>query len=389
MKILYSSPNRPIHYHYAIAFERMGYLHAFISGFPRFSPRAPLPQIGKKLIRRDQIQCLYIASQRIPFIPKFVSDFLGWASKVWLDFCSLKLARESDIFMFYNGAGIHTCKRLRNTKTIKIVEVVNSHVLNQDKILRDEYKICGFHYEGIYKREVKTRLAEYEEADFILCPSEFVRRSFIERGFAPEKIIKNPFGFEKPAEIIPELKSPKSCRILYVGSLSIRKGLRYLIEAFSELQHPNKELWLVGPAQRTTGLENIMLPPEVIIKGELKGKDLAMAYTSSDIFILPSVEEGLALVMGEALAYGLPVIATENTGASDLLNDGVEGFIVPIRDSKAIANRIIQLIQDPSLRNKMSIAARNRANTLAGWSRSGEKLVQHLSEIWNARRNSA
>jgi glycosyltransferase involved in cell wall biosynthesis len=100
--------------------------------------------------------------------------------------------------------------------------------------------------------------------------------------------------------------------------------------------------------------------------------------------VLPSIEEGLALVQGQALACGCPVIATTNTGAADLFTDGVEGFIVPIRDSDALATRMQQLAEDPSLQQRMSEASLARVRNLGGWKQYGdawEKLLQELTGI--------
>lgn len=381
MKVTYVSPNRPIHYHYAQAFERAGILKAFVTGFPRFSNRSVLPELGSRLIRRDHVQCLYLASLRWPVLPIAFSDYLAWASKVWLDQSCFKLSTESDIFLFYNGCGLHCSRNLRGSGVLRIVEVVNSHVLQQDEILREEHRIASVPYQGIYTREIATRIAEYEEADYVLCPSEFVKQSFVKRGFDPEKMIVNTFGFEQPAPNAERPRKDHVFRVLYVGSLSVRKGLRYLVEAFCQLRHPHKELLLVGPSSRPTGLENLTLPDNVKISGILKGVKLAEAYATSSVFVLPSVEEGLALVMAEALSYGLPVIATENTGAFDLYESGREGFVVPIRDSSAIADRLQQLADDSDTLVRMSAAASVKARDLAGWQISGDRLSAQLARL--------
>jgi alpha-maltose-1-phosphate synthase len=380
MNITYAAPNRPIHYHYARAIHRAGCLKAFVSAFPRFSSRAAMPELGDRLMRRDQLQCLYLASRRWPVLPATASDYLAWASKKWLDYSSFKPANKSDVFLFYNGCGLQTMHKTKHSGLLRIVEVVNSHVLNQDEILREEHRIAGVAYEGIYPREIATRTAEYDEADFILCPSEFVRDSFLARGWPVEKLIKNTFGFEQPSAAPTEKRQTDKFRVLYVGSLSVRKGLRYILDAFGRFRHPRKELWIVGPKHGASGIEGVQVPEGVAFKGVLKGAELAAAYHSASVFVLPSVEEGLALVMGEALSYGLPVIATENSGARDLFTSGTEGFIVPVRDPLAIAVHLQQLADEPALRNSMGSAARSRADTLAGWNVSGERLVGQISE---------
>jgi glycosyltransferase involved in cell wall biosynthesis len=93
----------------------------------------------------------------------------------------------------------------------------------------------------------------------------------------------------------------------------------------------------------------------------------------SHVLALPSVEEGLALVLGQAMACGCPVVATAATGAEDLFTDGIEGFIIPPRDPIALADRLQQLAGDPDLRARMSAAALARVKHLGGWDRYGDQ----------------
>jgi glycosyltransferase involved in cell wall biosynthesis len=96
---------------------------------------------------------------------------------------------------------------------------------------------------------------------------------------------------------------------------------------------------------------------------------------ASHALVLPSVEEGLALVQGQAMACGCPVIATVATGAEDLFTDGVQGFIVPDRDVAALADRMQQLADDPALQRSMSAAALERVKRLGGW--------DHYGDLWD------
>ena len=99
------------------------------------------------------------------------------------------------------------------------------------------------------------------------------------------------------------------------------------------------------------------------------------------VMVLPSIEEGLALVQGQALACGCPVIATTNTGAEDLFKDSVEGYIVPIRDVAALTDRMQRLADDPFLQQQMSSAALERVRHLGGWSDYGDRWEQLLSQL--------
>ncbi|MGC1678254.1 MAG: glycosyltransferase family 4 protein, partial [Candidatus Binataceae bacterium] len=102
---------------------------------------------------------------------------------------------------------------------------------------------------------------------------------------------------------------------------------------------------------------------------------LAEQYSQASVLVLPSLEEGLALVQAQAMACGVPVIATTNAGAEDLFTDGVEGFVVPIRDPDAIASKLVYLYEHPEARDAMGAAALARVRELGGWNSYGEKMA--------------
>jgi glycosyltransferase involved in cell wall biosynthesis len=102
---------------------------------------------------------------------------------------------------------------------------------------------------------------------------------------------------------------------------------------------------------------------------------LKALYSRSHLLVLPSIEEGLAMVQAQAMACGCPVLASEHTGARDLYTDGVEGCIVPVRDAEALAQRMQQLADDPALRARLAAAALARVRGIGGWSEYGERAL--------------
>ena len=380
MLVTYAAPNRAHHYPYAAALARAGCLHRFVSGFPRFSPRARLPEVGDKLLRADHLQNVYIASMKLR-LPSAISDELAHLSKIWIDHCSEKPARASDIFLFYGGCGLRTTTRLRSTATLCVAEEVTSHVLVQERIMREEHRRLGLPFRPFHPRETARRVKEYERADAIICASRFSKASFIDEGIPGERVFIVPYGMPLPGTATRQPRNQKPFRVLYVGQISVRKGVRYLFEAFQQLQHPAKELWIVGPQAKQTGIEGVTPPEQTRFLGALKGDALAQAYQNSSVLVLPSVEDGFGLVLGEALSFGLPVITTVNSGGADLFQDGREGFTVPIRDPRAIAEKLQVLADDPSRYEAMSVAAQICAKNLGGWETSDRLLVETLTSI--------
>ena len=386
MKITYTAPNRAHHYPYAEAMHRAGLLHAFISGFSRFSPRAALPAIGDKLKRHDFFQNLYLASLKFK-TGNFLSTQFNHLTNLSLDKASYKSASESDVFIFYRTEGYTTTQRLKKEKarTLCIMEEVNSHVDNQHFIMKEEYNKLGL---GGYTERIpdhEKRLKAYQIADYILCPSSFVLNSFLEKGFDPARLLKVNFGFTPMASLDEPHKEDNNgiFRMLYVGQLNFRKGLRYAVEAFRQLKHPKKEFVIVGPKAGVTGLEKTVIPEGVVFTGTLKGEELREQYRKASVFVLPSLEEGLALVQLEALSFGVPILITTNTGGDDIIRDGQQGFIVEPGNAKALSEKLQQMADDPALLRCMSYEALKTAHAYGSWERSVLKLERLIKPLLN------
>lgn len=392
MKIVYSAPNRGHHYNYARELYQAGLLKAFVSGFPRISPRAPIPEIGTALKRVDQLQTLYVASLKFG-MSRLISEELAHWAKIQIDRGSRQSLRDANVFLYYNGCGLDSARWFRRNGGIGIVEAVNSHVLVQEQLLREEHQRLGLAWQPFHLRETRRRVAEAEEADYVLLPSTFVARSFLAKGIPAERLLRVPYPMQKIAGASVSLPKPHIddgvFRILYVGSISVRKGLRYLVEAFRQLKHPRKELWIVGPTASPSGFEDLSLPEGIKFYGTLKGDALQEMYARATVFCLPSIEEGLALVLSEALAHGLPVIATENTGIEDLLAEGKGGMVVPICDSGAIVGCLNRLAEDGDFLKKQRMEALEAAARLTGQSKSTATLAATLLRVIHQHHSKA
>jgi glycosyltransferase involved in cell wall biosynthesis len=144
-------------------------------------------------------------------------------------------------------------------------------------------------------------------------------------------------------------------------------GTHLLLVALTRLERPDAELWLIG------GVEDEMRPALARYEGlfELKGfvphAQLPALLTQCSVYVQPSLEEGLAKVLLEAMASGLPVVATTNTGAEDVVREGVDGFVVPIRDPEALAERLTRLADDEEARRRMGASAAERVARGFSW----------------------
>ena len=291
-----------------------------------------------------------------------------------------------DAFIGISGAGLLTGALVQSRGGRFICDRGSTHQIFQERVLREEYRRWDLPLEPekphIGVREEKI----YALADAITVPSSVARRSFLQMGVAPEKVQVIPYGvrldkFRKLADA-PE----DTFEVLFAGQVSLRKGVPYLLEAFARLRHPRKRLTIVGGVQDHLRPLLARLPVDnVVFTGPVPQPELIERMSRSHVMMLPSVEEGLALVQAQAMACECPVIATEATGAEDLFTDGVEGFIVPDRDVDALAARLQQLADDAPLRLRMGAAARQRVQSIGGWDTYGARWEEFLYQLTGKR----
>lgn len=261
----------------------------------------------------------------------------------------------------------------------------SSHIAYQDEILAEEYAIWGMPHQPFDRRIVEWELEEYEQCDLIAVPSTFAYCSFLQNGVPEAKLRKVPYGVDLRA-FHPVQKQDDIFRVIYVGELSLRKGLPYLLQACKDLRLPGFELWLVGRVLPEA--KPFLAKYEGAFRsfGTLPRTELYRFYSQGSVFVLPSIEEGLALVQAQAMACGLPVIATTNTGAEELFTDGIEGFVVSTREPGAIREKILYLYERPHVREQMARAALRRVRALGGWDSYGERMLTVYEDAVSDRR---
>lgn len=234
---------------------------------------------------------------------------------------------------------------------------------------------AGPYSENQYARAFAEReKAEWALADVIVCPSEFVRRNVIARGGSAERCVVVPYGIDPqfPAQDIIRIGGP--LRVLTVGEVGLRKGSPYVAEA-ARILGKSATFRMAGPSRLSPDVK-AEIGRSVELRGIVPRAEMAKEYEWADVFLLPSICEGSATAIYEALAAGLPVICTENAGS--VVRDGVDGFIVPIRDSEAIAKAVTDLSEHPGTRAAMSENAVTRAAEFTV-KRYGERLLEALS----------
>lgn len=225
----------------------------------------------------------------------------------------------------------------------------------------------------IFQPRIDLEKKEWQAADAIVCGSVFVAQGLISLGVKPRRIHVVPSGLNTDQFVQFAIKTANNrpLRILFLGEVTLRKGVQYLIRALQLLNSFKIEVRLVGNVAIKEPYHSYIGKYAKII-GLVPRSEVRRHYEWADLFIFPSLCEGSALVTYEALAAGLPVITSLNAGS--MVRDGVDGFIVPIRDSEALAEKIEVLCVNHELRKWMSQNARERALEF-NWEKYGERLA--------------
>lgn len=269
---------------------------------------------------------------------------------------SSRLIGSCDVFNGWASTALFAVRAAHDSGIPAVLQTGSVHIARQAQIIADESSRFGPDEPLPHKSVIARTVAEYEEADAIVVPSQFVLDSFLQRGTPRSKLFLVRWAALPVARRVTRSRSQAGGTILFVGRAGLRKGLPYLLRAFRDLP-PSASLRLVGEYNARLLRRLGGLPHGVTLTGPLKGSALASEYQHADLFVLPSLEDGSALVTIEALAAGLPVVVSDQAGA-DFVSDGLNGFVVPAGDAGALSERLAQLVEDPALRRRMGEAAR-------------------------------
>jgi len=206
----------------------------------------------------------------------------------------------------------------------------------------------------------RREAVEWRAADRIICPSDYIAVCLARQGVETSKCRVVPYGVDAPpAYRMPRKKPDSSFRVLFVGTVRLLKGIPYLVEAARLLRDTDIQFRFVGPMLCNKAVLERSLPANVTLVGPVPRVRVWEEYRDTDCMCLPTLSEGSATVVYEALACGLPCVVTPNAGS--IVRDGVEGRIVPIRDPAALAAALRELAQDHGLWHRMAEEALHRS----------------------------
>ncbi|MBO0720554.1 MAG: glycosyltransferase family 4 protein [Blastocatellia bacterium] len=279
------------------------------------------------------------------------------------------------IFFAYDTGALEVMEWLRERGVYCVLDQMDPSRVEVDLVREEEKSWPGWqdNFTEVPEEYFRRREEEWSLADRIVVNSEFCRRALIQQGVAPDKLTVIPLSFEKSFETggsssPPFGRSQDNLRILWLGQVNLRKGIPYLLEAARLLSSERVHFDVVGPIAISRDAV-ASAPANVTFHGRVERDRIGEWYRRADLFVLPTISDGFALTQLEAMAYGLPVIATPNCG--DVVHHELDGLIVPPRDAAALARAIHRYLQDPFFLRAHRAAApinaqRYSLNSLAG-----------------------
>ncbi len=334
------------------------------------------------------------AGQRDRIVPRLWPIWDAWALRQTKSLVDAAV----DIVCSVMGSGRGPFAVAERIGALKIVDASSSHPTSFYGFWQRECDIWSPGGRVTLPRSLFRRCTQdLERADYILCSSLFVRDSMLYNGIPESKLAVLPYGADiatfKPAE-----QPTNKPVFIAVGTLTLRKGTPYLLEAMRIVRrfHPDAKLYLVGAIHDDFKRIIGRWRGEFTHVPAASHTQLAALLQQSLAFVFPSCEEGFARVLSEAMAAGLPIVATHESGASTVVRDGEQGFIVPQRQPQALADRLVQLIENPQLARRMGLLASAFAKSHGSHEAYGQQLAeifrnwlgQHRSKAKTDHRNA-
>ena len=280
-----------------------------------------------------------------------------------------------DAVLCREDAALHTFERARECGVLRVYDLPTAHFGFTQELMRKEVECFPELESTISIRDeyaahrISNKERELNLANHILCPSQFVKRSLLSRGYDDKNIHVLPFACEP--SWLEESFERRTNVVLGVGQISVRKGVHRLLRVWKQLgAYRTHTLRLVG---------DMRLPKEFLsqFKGmyvhvpSLQRNELIRQYATAKLFISNSMSEGMAIVIPEALSVGTPVIASRNSGAEEIVTDDEDGILVEYGDDEGLAKSLERLLSSPNILGRMSenAKAKARSRTWGGYSR--------------------
>ena len=363
------------YYHTALSLHRSGYLGDYITGPSALDNEAWIQHLGKSFERLwierrlEGIPPNLVKRMWLPEIVQKAVKRLGgtgeqsnWVNNELFARKAAWMMTDCDVVHFVHSVGREAARKAKRSGALVICDMREEHPHYQQQILSEEAKRLQIEFTvpgSSYRHRI---IEEIHLADYIFCPSSYAKRTFVAQGISEDKLVVCPYGVDTTT-FTPREGSRASAQfnILFLGSICMRKGVHYLLEAYQNAGLKNARLLLAGPVDPS--FRPVLRCYEGLFEevGPIPHSQVLQQYQEADVFVMPSLADSYALVVLEAMSAGLPVIISENTGTADVIENGRQGFVVPIRNTREIAEKLTFLYENREQCAHMGMAASSAA----------------------------
>ncbi|MBN4046412.1 glycosyltransferase family 4 protein [bacterium AH-315-P15] len=319
-------------------------------------------------------------------MPRLLSEW----NAIWFDTVVAGVMRSADVVWGFNGDSLSCGRKIKRLGGSYVVDRACPHFDYQQEILAQEAENIGYRYAEFSDRMSRRFNSEYAIADKIVVPSRYSFESFVERGYPRDKLCIAPLDSNAPAPSDKTTGNKKrddggSLVVGLVGGSYLRKGIIYLLRAIDQLENGNIVVRIrATPKNVLSHKEGKMLCDRLGVEFVPYVEDINDFYQGLDVFVLPSIDEGFGMVAYEALANGIPLIASTNVGAIDGFVPDKDILVFPAGDSNGLATLINRLFKDPAFRHALGKAGHaayvNRMSAGANYSSVVDELIESLRQ---------
>jgi alpha-maltose-1-phosphate synthase len=365
------------YYHTALSLYRCGYLGDYITGPSALDDEAWMQHRGRifeRLWIERRLEGIPPRLVKRMWLPEIVqkgvkrlggtSERSNWVHNELFARKAARMMTDCDAVHFVNSVGLEAARKAKRSGAVVICDMREEHPDYQAKILSEEAERLKIQFTvpgSSYRHRI---IEELHLADYIFCPSSYAKRTFVSQGISADKLVVCPYGVNTKQFTGRERSAPsEQFNVLFLGNICMRKGVHYLLEAFQSAGLRDARLLLAGPIDpsfrpvldRYSSFERV---------GPIPHSRVHEQYQQADVFVIPSLADAYPLVALEAMSAGLPVIVSENTGTADIIENGREGFVVPIRNAREIAAKLTLLYENREQCARMGMAAASAARVL-------------------------
>jgi len=360
--------------------SKLQLLHQLISTYPLFEIKKYNIDLTKvKKILRIEIMSrindkLWDRNFYFSKIDYIITDYFDKLTSNALD-------KNIDIFIGHGGMCLKTFNSLKKN-TLKVFHSASMHIKTKKYLMQK----IDYDINKIIDKDLENKiLNEIETADYIVCTSNHTYNSYIINNVDEKKLILNPSGINTNKFFYKkEYNKDQAFNYLFVGNLSKRKGIDLVLQAYEKVRNKNTKLVLAGfiEKQMKNILNQYLKFDDIIFLGKIKNSEMYKLYSSSHLMLVVSAEEGFAAVIGEALASGLPVICSKNSGGSHFIKNKNHGKVMDNVNLNELIDimKEYQSYQSNIIENKQELSDFFRNNY--SWEKSTKNLVKILNNLY-------